>query len=245
MSRYSNLLATIIAESGLTAKEIVEKCNEMGNGIDATRLSKLQSGKLPAPSEKVSRDIAKVCNVDERKLVIEGYIEKAPQEIIDAFTILKNNTAISILKLLGTHATAEQIENIKKELDKEPLSDYVVELLDSENDQISVNPEGFDVKSKDFRFRIEEPLALPVKDNAMFPLIVEKSKVSLKLEKEYHNGDILAIRVKDNEDVIFRYVLFNNDNIILTPLNKEFETLTYKLNEVKILGKVIKEITSI
>jgi len=54
MSRYSKVLTRIIAESGLTAKEVAEKCNEIGNGIDTTRLSKLQNGRLAAPSEKVS-----------------------------------------------------------------------------------------------------------------------------------------------------------------------------------------------
>ena len=99
MSRYSKLLTRIIAESGFTSKQIVEKCNEMGNGIDTTRLSKLQNGKLPAPSPKVSRDIAKICNADERLLVIEGYLEKAPKEIIDIFMSIKFTTTMATLKV--------------------------------------------------------------------------------------------------------------------------------------------------
>lgn len=245
MSRYSKLLAKIIAESGYTAKEIVEKCNELGNGIDTTRLSKLQSGKLPAPSEKVSRDIARVCKVDERLLVIEGYIEKAPKEIIDTFVMLKTNTMLAGLKIFENIVTTEQFNILKDELDNEPLSDYIVELLDSNDNTIDVISEGFDINSDYFKFRIEEPIALPINDNSMFPIIPKNSKISLKLQNKYDNGDILALKVKQQEDTLVRYVLFNGKDIILTPLNKEFEQLIYKIGDVKILGKVAKVITEI
>lgn len=240
MSRYSMLLNTIIAESGLTAKEIVEKCNELGNGIETTRLSKLQNAKLPAPSEKVSRDIAKVCNVDDRKLVIEGYLEKAPKEIIEAFKILKINSQITALRIFENNVNPEQLELIKKELEKQPLSDCVIQILDSKDNTISLSTELFDVKEKDFTFRIEEPIALPIMDNSMFPLIPQNSKISLKLQEKYENGDILALKIKKQENVIARYVLFNGNNMILTSLNKDFETLTYNTKDVTILGKVSK-----
>lgn len=240
MSRYSMLLNTIIAESGLTAKEIVEKCNELGNGIETTRLSKLQNAKLPAPSEKVSRDIAKVCNVDDRKLVIEGYLEKAPKEIIEAFKILKINSEITALRIFENNVNPEQLELIKKELEKQPLSDCVIQILDSKDNTISLSTELFDVKEKDFTFRIEEPIALPIMDNSMFPLIPQNSKISLKLQEKYENGDILALKIKKQENVIARYVLFNGNNMILTSLNKDFETLTYNTKDVTILGKVSK-----
>lgn len=245
MSRYSRLLAKIIAESGYTSKEIVEKCNELGNGIDTTRLSKLQSGKLPAPSEKVSRDIARVCNADERKLVIEGYLEKAPKEIIDTFIILKTNTILAGLQIFENIVTQEQFNLIKNELENEPLADYIVELLDSKDDIVDISSDGFDINSNDFKFRIEEPIALPINDNAMFPIIPKNSKISLKLQNEYANGDILALKVKQQENTLVRYVLFNDNNIILTPLNKEFEQLIYKIDDVQILGKVAKVITEI
>ena len=245
MSRYSLLLATMIAESGLTAKEIVAKCNEMGNGIDTTRLSKLQSGKLSAPSEKVSRDIARACNADERKLVIEGYLEKAPKEIVDTFETLKFNTALATLKLFKNNVTEEQIKSIKKALDKEPLADYIIDVLNSKNNAINLTTEGFDINSNEFTFKMEEPMAIPVKDNAMFPLIAENSKINLKLEEKYNNGDIVAIKVKKEKDIIVRSIVFNKDNVILTTLNKEFETMEYKKNDIVILGKVANIITSI
>lgn len=245
MSRYSMLLNTIIAESGLTAKEIVEKCNELGNGIETTRLSKLQNAKLPAPSEKVSRDIARVCNVDDRKLVIEGYLEKAPKEIVEAFKILKSNSEITALRIFENNVSPEQLELIKRELEKQPLSNCVIQILDSKDNTISLSTELFDVKEKDFTFRIEEPIALPIIDNSMFPLIPQNSKISLKLQEKYENGDILALKIKKQENIIARHVLFNGNNMILTSLNKDFETLTYNAKDVTILGKVSKVINDI
>lgn len=245
MSRYSRLLAKIIAESGYSLKEIAEKCNAIGNGIDTTRLSKLQNGKLSAPSEKMSRDLARVCNVDERLLVIEGYLEKAPKEIIDTFVILKTNTILAGLRIFENNVTKEQFSLIKNELEKEPLADYIIEILDSKEDKISISSEGFDINSKDFKFRIEEPIAIHIKDNSMFPIIPKNSKISLKMEEKYNNGDILALKINKQENIIARYVLFNNENIILTPLNKEFEQLIYKIDDVQIIGKVSRVITDI
>lgn len=245
MSRYSKLLMKIIAESGLTAKEVVEKCNELGNGIDTTRLSKLQNGKLSAPSEKVSRDISKVCNADERKLVIEGYLEKAPQEIVETFITLKINTMITALRMFQNNLTKEQIELMKNAMEKEPVSEYIIDVLDSRNDVIDITLDDLNIQSKEFTFKMEEPIALPINDNAMFPLIPEKSKINLKKEMKYKNGDILAVEIKELKEIIIRYALFSENNIILTALNTKYEPLTYKLDDVKIVGKVAKVITEI
>lgn len=240
MSRYSKLLATTIAESKCTAKEIVKRCNEIGNGIDETRLSKLQSGKLSAPSAKVSRDIAKACGVDERKLVIEGYLEKAPLEIVEAFKILKENSILAGLKIFENAISKEQINAIKEIIANEPLSDCIVEILDSKEDIISVSAEKVSIDNKEFKFLLEEPTAIQVKDDAMFPIIPKKAKVILKFQEEYVDGDILALKTSSKEDIIIRYALFKNDEIVLTALNKEYEKLMYKKDNITIMGKVVK-----
>lgn len=252
MSRYSKLLSKIIAESGYTAKEVVEKCNELGNGIDNTRLSKLQSGKLSAPSSKVSRDLARVCNVDERLLVLEGYIEKAPQEIIDAFMSLKISMVASFLNIYKSNFSQSNLislEKIKEELAKEPLADFIVSLIDKGVENISINENGIDIqaieKSENITITLGQPTTLPVKDNAMFPIIPEGSKVYLAIQEYYNNGDIVAIKTKDNEDVIIREIVFNNNIVILIPLKKEFKSLTYNKEDVIIIGKVTEVITTI
>lgn len=245
MTRYSKLLTRIIAESGFTSKQIVEKCNEIGNGIDKTRLSKLQNGKLPAPSEKVSRDIAKICNADERLLVLEGYLEKAPKEIIDVFVSMKFMTTMTALKVFENKVDNQTLLQIKEELNKEPIADFLVLLLDNEkNMEINNNIVEFTAKQDNVTISFTEPLSIKVKDNAMFPKIPEGAKITLQIEDKYKNGDVLAIKIK-NEDIIVRYAFINNEEITLAPLNSQYETITYNLKDVVILGKVIKTINDI
>ena len=227
MSRYSKLLTKIIAESDYTAKQVVEKCNELGNRIDATRLSKLQSGKLSAPSSKVSRDLARVCNVDERLLVLEGYLEKAPQEIIDAFISIKSSIVASALNIFKDNFSKDNLKDfnkIKEELQKEPLADFIVSLIDNGVEQVPISESGINLeaKNKDIKVTLSQPTTLTVKDNAMFPIIPDGAKVYLKMQEKYNNGDILAIKTKDNEDIIIREVLFINNTVILVPLKKDY-----------------------
>ena len=78
----------------------------------------------------------------------------------------------------------------------------------------------------------------------MFPKIPEGAKITLQIEDKYKNGDVLAIKIK-NEDIIVRYAFINNEEITLAPLNSQYETITYNLKDVVILGKVIKTINDI
>lgn len=248
MTRYSKVLTKIIAESGLTAKEVVEKCNELGNGIDTTRLSKLQNGKLPAPSEKVSRDIAKVCNTDDRELVIEGYLEKAPKEIIEALNSIKYMATISALDVFENAFDQNVINYLQEELDREPLAQFIISLIDNKEANIMIDNNKIEFKAEEDNFNmiLNNPSNLKVKDNSMYPTIPENAEITLKIQDKYKDGDILAVKVNNKEGFIVRYVIFKNDSIVLTSLNpKDFETLEYKNNQITILGKIIKVTTDI
>ena len=247
MSRYSKLLTKIIAESGLTAKEVVEKCNETGNMIETTRLSKLQNGKLPAPSEKVSRNIAKVCNADERELVIEGYLEKAPKEIVEAFSSIKYMTIVSALPLIENKFDKNIFKYLQEELEKEPLSKFIVSLIDNKEDtNIIIDNEKIElnIEKENFNMVLNNPSCIKVKDNSMYPTIPENAEITLKIQNKYNDGDIIAIKVNSEENLIVRYVFFKDNNVILTSLNpKEFGKLEYKNKDITILGKVMKVTT--
>lgn len=245
MSRYSKLLNKIIAESGYTSKEVVEKCNEIGNNIDTTRMSKLQNGKLPAPSDKVSRDIAKVCNADERLLVLEGYIEKAPKEITDVFQILRKNATIASTKAFKNVLTEQEIKLMLEAIEGEPLSDLIVGILDSSNDQINITSTGYKIETNDFSFSLDEPISFKVNDDSMSPILNNGARVITELQENYSDGDILAIKVKGQDEPIFRYALFLGDNITLTSLNKNFKPQTYNKNDIVNLGRVTKVTTNI
>ena len=97
---YHKLLNNIIASTNYTAQEIINKCAEKGIKMNKAYMSKLRNNKVPPPSEDVSRVISKVCDVDERFLVLEGYIDKAPKEIKEAFVSIKFMTTFVTLIFL-------------------------------------------------------------------------------------------------------------------------------------------------
>lgn len=246
MSRYSNLLNKIISESGYTSKEIVKKCNDIGNDIDTTRLSKLLNGRVPAPSEKVSRDIARVCNADERLLVIEGYLEKAPKEIIEIFSTFQEvSFEIGLNKIYQNSITKEQRKVIKEELNKQPLSYLIIEMLNGKNNTLDIVQSEVNFTSKEITLRIAEPIMLEVKDDSMYPIIKNGSKISLKFQEKYNNGDILAIKIKNKEEILFRYAFFNQNDIILISLKQGFQPLIYSMYDIIILGRVARIVSDI
>lgn len=79
--QYRELLAEYVAKSKMTLREIAEECKVRGEPIDPSYISKLQTGRLPPPSEEVSRVLAEVLGGDANKLVYLGYLEKAPSII--------------------------------------------------------------------------------------------------------------------------------------------------------------------
>ena len=240
---YSKLLKKLAVESGYTSTEIIEKCKENGVNIDKSYYSKILNGKLPAPSEDYSRIFAKVLGVDERLLVLEGYLDKAPKEVVECLNKIKELATGLSLKVYKNEFDNTDLENIVNELS---TSKFIIELLNVDintkmTDFIKLSNKNED----DIDVTLSEVVSLPVTDNSMFPLIPEKSKITLKIEQNYQNGDVLAIKTKDFDKAIVRYVLFDNENVILTSLNKEYETLTYNLKDIEILGKVNQVITNI
>jgi hypothetical protein len=248
---YSKLLMKVVAESGKTSKEIIDECNKRGRNIDKAYMSKLLNDKVPPPSEEISRMIADICEFDEKKLVLEGYIDKAPKEIYEAFVSIKLLTTAAALDIFLNPKNEQTLEELEREMNKEPVADFIIDLIKTLSNNINLKENGFDIKleQKDSQdnlvLSLREPIGLPIKDNAMFPIIPLNSKISLQLQKEYNNGDILAIKVKEQEDFIVRYALFNGNEIILTALNREFKPLTYKKEDIIIFGKVVRVITDI
>ena len=235
---YSKLLMKFIAESGYTYNQIIDKCEQNGKKVDKAYLSRLVNNKVSPPSEELSRVLSKVLNVDERKLVIEGYLEKAPEEIKKALLSIKISTYMLATNFFENKFDEEVEKQIEEKLKEEPLSDFVIALIDGMENVDNLN-------KKDFNLKLEEPLSIPIEDNAMFPKIVANSKIILKIENKYQDGDILAIKIKDEEKIIVRMAFINNENIKLVSLNKQYETLEYNISDIIILGKVTKVITDI
>lgn len=79
--KYADLLSFHIKRSGLTLREIAQQCRERGCPIDPSYISKLQTGRLPPPSEGISQILAQVLEASVEELTYWGYVEKAPKVI--------------------------------------------------------------------------------------------------------------------------------------------------------------------
>ena len=75
---YRHLLSHYIKHSGLSLRQIAQRCRERNHSIDPSYISKLQSGHLPPPSAEVSKMLAEVLGANAEELIYIGYIEKAP-----------------------------------------------------------------------------------------------------------------------------------------------------------------------
>lgn len=244
---YHKVLRDVIFNSGYTSKYIVEECNKLGVKIDKSYMSKLVNNKLPAPSEEVSRAISKVCNVDERKLVLEGYIDKAPEEIREFLIILRTTFSKICLNLFENNFEESLVEEVEKNMKIQPLSDFAIAILDKQKEIPKEAEKTFNglVEGKTLKINTDTLIGIPVKDNSMLSVVPNGSKVLLTIQGEYNNGEIVAVKIKETDEVIVRIVVFDNDTIILTSLNKDYKPQFYNKKDIVILGRVSKVVNEI
>lgn len=81
---YTELLNELISSSKLTQKQIAEGCKQLGEDVTPSYINVLKNNVGRIPSDEVSRAIAKTCNAPfEDILVVQGYLDKAPDAILD------------------------------------------------------------------------------------------------------------------------------------------------------------------
>ncbi len=247
---YARLLEKIINNTNYSNVDIANKCKELGVNVDRTYINKLLNNKSKPPKEDISRTIAKVCNADERLLVLEGYIDKAPKEIVDVLKQIKFLTSITALNLYENHFAENNplfLEQLKTELDNEPLSDFIISILDTNATNINLTNMGIDFSKQQDHYNINltAPVELKITDNSMFPIVPQNANINLTLKNEYNNGDIIALKIKGKETLIVRYIFHKDNDIMLTALNKDYAPIICKKDDILIMGKVTKVITEL
>lgn len=247
---YAELLNKIINDTNYSNVEIANKCKELGVNVDRTYINKLLNKKATPPKDEISRAIAKVCNADERVLVLEGYLEKAPREIREAFQQIKYLTSLATLNIFENNFSEYNnfLDELKLQLEKEPLADFILQLLDNGTTNIDFNELGninFREENKNYSINITAPVDITINDNAMFPLIPEKSHIHLMLKNKYDNGDIIAFKIKGNEELLVRYIFYTGSTLMLTALEKDYKPIICNESDILIMGKVNKVITEI
>lgn len=245
---YSKLLNRIISKTNYSNVEIAQKCKELGINVDRTYINKLLNGKSKPPKDQISRAIAKICGADERLLVLEGYIDKAPKEIIEALQQIRYLTAVAALNIFENKINDIFLGELQIQLESEPLADFILEILDKKATDITfdeISGISFSETNNNYNITLTTPTDITVKDDAMSPIIPMNAHINLKIKQEYENGDIIAFKIKGTEDLLVRYIFYSGKQIMLTAINKDCAPMVYNANDIIILGRVTKVISEI
>ncbi|OPH61796.1 hypothetical protein BC351_00720 [Paenibacillus ferrarius] len=120
--KYTDLLKEAIEKSSFSLGQLAEILNEQGLSVDKSYLSKLQNGKVPPANEITNKALAKLLNINEDKLIISAFFEKAPIELIQ-----RTNRIGEIHKLLPL--VRESIDLLKEKKTVKNESSMMIDVL--------------------------------------------------------------------------------------------------------------------
>lgn len=245
---YAEMLDQIIAESGLSLRQISKMCTQFDISITPSYISQLKNGKLPPPSPEVSLALAKVCNSkNQSQLVFQGYMEKAPDVIkeymlassqlnrimLESLCKAENNTmseeAMDYLRNLDVLSTLEMSSRYIDPNNKVNPSDLVREITLSSGGVSKIQAQG-------------DMINFFLGDTSMSPTIpvhsyiyILPTKVDLLKER-----DVIALYPNNRKQATLRRVFFSNDKILLIPDDKNFQIFIIdSFSDIDYLGKVV------
>lgn len=241
---YAKLLSDIISESGLSINEVAEKCAEYGEAITASYVSALKNNKKSPPSDKVSRALAKACGQSENLLVIQAYIENAPEEFDSIFDEMRN-TIISVLKISTLPFAVKNKKAWKAKFQNLPLSVLIQEYSDIKKPKDTAKkPLDAVFNAADNELEIEKAELVIMPDDSMSPIIPQGSEISPEVffnYKDYQNGDIICYKKANCDDVYVRQITFLNGEhtqMVASAYNQRFAPEIISVNDILILGKI-------
>jgi SOS-response transcriptional repressor LexA len=84
----------------------------------------------------------------------------------------------------------------------------------------------------------------------MFPTLQKGSTVNLEIlsPNQLKNGDIIGVILKGKKEIIFRNCFFidgKKKKVNLFPMNHSYETATYEMKDIKLIGKAKRIITNL
>ena len=255
---YTKLLNQLIERSGKTVKEIAESCTADGQKVTAAYISVLRNpDNKRIPSNELSRALAKACNAENMDiLVLEAYLDKAPQEFSAVLDIFKNIMVVSTIGVLQNSVPEQDIAAFGQYINNMPMAEMISELSKQKTPNLTKEIGAFNFNQQgtagmlDFSGELRQANGMLVKDNSMFPTLPQGSKAILEMKElaEYKDGDILCFIVKGEQDHAFRKAAFLNEDhmeIAMFAMNPDFDTKKYKTQEIVVLGRVKQVITNI
>lgn len=246
---YSKLLNKVISNTDYTQEEIAQKCKELGVSISREKVNALQNNRSKPPKAEISRAIAKVCGIDERLLVAEGYFENAPEEVKEMLKSIQTfiNTIALLISTKLCNLNDKDIDTIERYFENEAISETLVQIMDERENSIELLKDNLNYSESILGTTInfELPSGITIEDNGMFPLIEEKNKIILEIHDKYNTSDIVAYKTKDNNTIKARTLSKVNSTFEMIPLNKKYNLEIYSQDDIIILGKIAQVIKDI
>lgn len=188
---YTKMLNKLITESGLSQKEICDKCKEQGEDVTTTYLSALKNTDGKMASENISRAIAIACNSKYSEiLVVQAYIDKAPTYIIEFFEEIREvqNQSTQLTNFILS-SLPDNIKGIADEVNKmhnlKSLAEFICEYKGNLIGEYSYD----DLMQFTQGLNMNELLAQKLKEDENWLLIplgdMSKSQIVTKKEAEY------------------------------------------------------------
>jgi len=237
---YRELLSRMIEKSGLSLREISRRCNQKGQKIDASYISKLQTGKQITASEEINRIIAEVCGGNADQLIWDGYMEKAPTIIRDYVNTTLPNLKETMKLLFKSMFQPEQAEMFIKHVDNlSPVE--LVKMINEEVLNIDANI-GKDYKltqigDQSVNIDLGEIVGIPMMDDSMEMTIPFGAIMKVEpIQGMPDNGSVVVYKKADS--IYVRRWYSKGDKIFLMAANSDYDPTIEQLEELHILGKV-------
>lgn len=239
-------IQNLIANADFGQADTIRKCRELGMEIDKSTLSKMVHGKIKEPNLEKLEVIAKACNGDMEKLLIEMDFDHSPQRIKDILINLKLKSSNVAKNFIENEFDEETEKKIKRSISNEPIADFLMSLSNLKESDMDINKlfvkednEAFN-KIMDNKFsNLNISLGITIADNGMNPIVPKDSKVTIQLKNEYQINDIILVNIIKDNKFVARYVKIEDDKIFLYGINKNTKIEEYKKNEVIFLGKIV------
>lgn len=237
-TKISNRLKLIMSERNLKQVDILNKTLPLqikyNVRLAKNDLSQYVNGKVEPNQERIFI-LAKALDVSEAWLmgfdVPRERIDKEDNvnELINIYQKLNESRKDNVYRF-AEHQLEEQNNKIVPLVGTTAANPQVAEYADQIND-VSIN--------------IEVPhsadCALVVRGNSMEPDYLDGSIVFYKRQNTVENGELAIVEI-DGDGVTFKKILFDYDNqqVILRSLNKDYDDRVLKDEEYRIIGKVVK-----
>lgn len=237
---YRELLSQMIESSGLSLREISRRCIDKGQKIDASYLSKLQTGKLITSSEDINRTIAEVCGGNADQLVWHGYMDKAPSIIRDYVNTTLPSLKDMLKMLIPSMVQPEQVDMLTTHIDN--LSP--IELVKLVNEMMLAQDldigNDFHVSfSNNHSIEIDDynVITLPMLDDSMESIIPMGANMKVvPIQGIPENGTVVVY--KKDDCVYVRRWYSKGDEIILIPSHEDYDPIMDEINHLTIIGQV-------